>query len=112
TITQPFTEAIPAPTMTAPKRRPNRACEELEGRPKSHVMRFQTIAPTSPARMIEAVISWSSKKPPEIVFATAVDRQAPTRLRKAPKITAGRGRIAPVAIGPAIALALSWKPFV
>jgi hypothetical protein len=52
------------------------------------------------------------EKPPEIVFATAVDRQAPTRLRKAPRITAVRGRIAPVAIGPAIALALSRNPLV
>ena len=112
TITQPCTEAIPAPTMTAPIRPPNRACEELDGRPKSQVIRFQTIAPINPARMIEGVISWSSKKPPEIVFATAVERQAPTRLRKAPRITAVRGRIAPVAIGPAIALALSWNPLV
>lgn len=57
TITQPFTDAIPAPTMTAPIRPPNRACEELEGRPSSQVIKFQTIAPINPARMTEAVIS-------------------------------------------------------
>ena len=38
------------------------------------------IAPTSPAKMMGTVISASSKKPPEIVFATSVARQAPRRL--------------------------------
>jgi hypothetical protein len=70
------------------------------------------IAPSSPARMIGTVISESSKKPPEIVLATSVDRHAPTTLSNAARITAVRGRRAPVAIGPAMALALSWKPFV
>ncbi len=62
--------------------------------------------------MIDAVISSSSKKPPEMVLATSVERHAPTRLRTAARMTAVRGLSAPVAIGPAIALALSWKPFV
>ena len=66
---------------------PNRACEELDGRPNSQVIKFQTMAPTKPARMIGTVISESSKKPPEIVFATSVERQAPTRLRKATAMT-------------------------
>ena len=70
------------------------------------------IAPTKPARTIGAVTSASSKNPPEIVLATSVDRQAPTRLSTAAMITAVRGLSAPVAIGPAIALALSWKPLV
>ena len=70
------------------------------------------IAPTRPARMIGAVTSSSSKKPPEIVLATSVDRQAPTTLSTAAIMTAVRGLSAPVAIGPAIALALSWKPLV
>ena len=74
--------------------------------------RFHTIAPTSPASTIGAVTSWSSKKPPEMVLATSVDRQAPTTFSTAAMITAVRGLRAPVAIGPAIALALSWKPLV
>jgi hypothetical protein len=41
-----------------------------------------------PSQDDRAVISWSSRKPREIVFATAVERQAPTRLRKAPRMTA------------------------
>ena len=74
TITEPFTEASPAPTMTAPIRPPKRACEELDGRPSSQVRRFQMMAPTKPARMIGAVTSASSKKPPEMVLATSVER--------------------------------------
>ena len=53
------------------------------------------IAPTSPAEMIGTVISVSSKKPPEIVFATSVARQAQTRLSTAARMTAVRGRSAP-----------------
>ena len=70
------------------------------------------IAPTRPARMIDAVTSSSSKKPPEMVLATSVERHAPTKLRTAARKTAVRGLSAPVAIGPAIASALSWNPFV
>ena len=98
--------------MTAPISPPNSACDELEGSPTSHVSRFQMIAPSSPAKTMGAVINESSNRPPEIVLATAVDRQAPTRLSTAARMTATRGRSAPVAIGPAIALALSWKPLV
>ena len=50
--------------------------------------------------------------PPEIVFATVVDRNAPTMLSTADTATATRGRSAPVAIDVAMALAVSWKPFV
>jgi hypothetical protein len=54
----------------------------------------------------------SSTIPPEIVLATSVDRNAPTRL-SAPEIaTATRGDNAPVATEVAIALAVSWKPLV
>ena len=46
---------------------------------------FQVIAPMSPAKMIAGNRSdeiWSSRMiPPEIVFATSVDRKAPTRFR-------------------------------
>ncbi len=58
--------------------------------------------PPSPSRMI----------PPEMVFATSVERNAPTRFRDAAIATATFGRSAPVAIGVAMALAVSWKPFV
>ena len=50
--------------------------------------------------------------PPEIVLATSVDRKAPTRFRIAAISTATLGLSAPVAIGVAIAFAVSWNPFV
>ncbi len=37
------------PAMAAPTRPPIRACEEDDGNPKYHVIRFQVIAPSSPA---------------------------------------------------------------
>ncbi len=50
--------------------------------------------------------------PPEIVLATSVDRNAPTRLRLAARRTATFGFSAPVAMGVAIAFAVSWNPLV
>ena len=50
--------------------------------------------------------------PPLIVFATSVLRNAPTRLSTAAIATATFGLSAPVAIGVAMALAVSWNPFV
>ena len=58
-------------------------------------------------------VIWSSRMMPcEMVFDTSVDRKAPTRLRVADKVTATLGLSAPVAIGVAMALAVSWKPLV
>jgi hypothetical protein len=54
----------------------------------------------------------SSTIPPEMVFATAVDRKAPTMLSTAEMATASFGRSAPVAIDVAMALAVSWNPLV
>ena len=50
--------------------------------------------------------------PPEMVLATSVDRKAPTRLSVPAAMTATFGLSAPVAIEVAMALAVSWKPFV
>ncbi len=106
----------PTPTSVAPIRPPNRACDELDGSPSSHVSMFHVIAPMRPAKMIGGKmsgLSWSSRiMPPEIVLATSVDRNAPTRLRLAAKRTATFGFNAPVAMGVAIAFAVSWKPLV
>jgi len=48
-------------------RPPNSACEELDGRPSSHVSRFHRIAPHSPAKITVGVIFASSTSPLEIV---------------------------------------------
>src|SRR5690606_27547200 len=58
--------------------------------------------PPSPSRI----------RPPEMVLATSVLRNAPTRLSTAANATATFGLMAPVAMGVAIALAVSWKPLV
>lgn len=54
----------------------------------------------------------SSTRPLEIVLATSTERKAPTRLRVADMATATLGLSAPVEMVVAIALAVSWKPFV
>nr|BFE70939.1 hypothetical protein GCM10020092_042400 [Actinoplanes digitatis] len=111
----------------APIRPPNRACEELDGSPSSQVSRFQTMPPTRPASTIS-----SSADPPSAsssgrgaplelwifttafvtVSATSTDRNAPMRLRTPERATAAFGLSAPVAMEVAIALAVSWNPFV
>ena len=51
-------------------------------------------------------------RPLAIVAATAVDRNAPTRLSTADSATAVLGFSAPLAMEVAMALAVSWKPLV
>ena len=106
-----LTAVNPIPTIVAPISPPKRACDELEGRPKSHVSMFQQMAPISPAKMREGnrspPIRSSLMMPPETVLETSVDRSAPMRLRIAASPTAVFGLRAPVAIGVAIALAVS-----
>ena len=72
---------------------------------------FQMMAPMSPARMKSGVICTppppSLMMPPEMVLATSVERKAPTRLRIAASVTAVFGLMAPVAMGVAMALAVS-----
>src|SRR5215212_3508655 len=102
----------PPAAQVAPIRPPKSACDELEGSPRNQVTRFQRMAPTSPAKITTGLMSVSSISPPEIVFATWTDRKAPATFRHAAIVTAVRGRKAPVAIDVAMALAVSWKPFV
>src|SRR3954466_13494310 len=102
----------PPARQVAPIRPPKSACDELEGRARNQVTRFHKIAPTNPAKITTGLMSVSSTSPPEIVFATWTDRKAPVRFRQAATVTAVLGRNAPVAIDVAIALAVSWKPFV
>ena len=105
---------MPAPTMVAPISPPKRAWDELDGRPSSQVSMFQVMAPISPAKISDrnrsvpaSMIASSRMMPPEIVLETSVDRKAPTRLRTAARRTAVLGFSAPVAIGVAMAFAVS-----
>jgi hypothetical protein len=108
-----LTPSSPGPAMVAPMRPPNRACDELDGRPRSQVSRFQTMAPTSPAstmrsRSVPPSFSSSALGVPlafwilttalVTVSATWTLRKAPTRLRMADRATATFGRNAPVAM--------------
>jgi len=102
-----FTAPAPAATIVAPINPPNRACDELDGSPSSHVSRFHRIAPHRPAKMTVGVIFPSSTSPLEMVLATCTDRKAPTRFNTPAMSTAWRGFSAPVAIDVAIALAVS-----
>ncbi len=123
-----LTPSAPRPARVAPMSPPNRAWEELEGRPSSQVSRFQMIPPARPARTMTSRSSTppstrrSERGAPEAswmlmtalvtVSATSTERKAPTRLSTAEGPTATLGRSAPVAMDIAIALPVSWKPLV
>src|SRR3954453_12941670 len=112
TIPAPSTASGPAATKADPTMLPMSACEDEEGRPKYQVARFHAIAPISPAKTIDGVITSAWTMPVAIVAATWSDRNAPTKLRREASPTATRGGIARVEIEVATALAVSWKPFV
>ena len=79
---------------------------------KYQVTRFQTIAPTSPAKTIGTVTSFASTMPFAIVAATETEMNAPAKFSTEASPTATLGRSARVAMVVAIAFAVSWKPFV
>ena len=108
----PITACAPSATNAAPTTPPISACEELDGRPKYQVTRFQAIAPIRPAKTISGVIRSASTMPCATVAATASERNAPAKLRTAAKPTASLGAIARVEIDVATTLAVSWKPLV
>ena len=78
---------VPKPTIAAPMRPPKSAWLDDDGSPSNHVTMFHTIAPMRPAKMSSGVISTppgpSLMMPPEMVMATSVERNAPTRFRMA-----------------------------
>src|SRR3954470_11395136 len=108
----PSIAADPSAANAAPTRPPISACDELDGRPAHHVARFQAIAPTRPANTTEVVTAPASTIPEPMVAATFSEMNAPAKFRTADNPTANRGDIARVDTDVAIALAVSWKPFV
>src|SRR5687768_6645027 len=82
-----------AAATAAPQRPPISACEDEDGRPFHHVIRFDTIAPSSAHRISCEVTSTTpvSSRPEAIVLATAVPHNAPSRLVIAASITAWIG---------------------
>ena len=114
------TPSKPIATIAEPIRPPNRACDEDEGRPRSQVKTFQRMPPTRPVKTMSisaepsVVTSIRSRftMPLPTERATSTERNAPTRFRDADSATAVLGFSAPVAMEVAIALPVSWKPFV
>src|SRR5512133_273303 len=102
----------PACTTTAPASAPINACEELDGIPYHHVIRFQMLAPINTAKTIVCVTSVGSVNPLAMVLATAVPVSAPTKLKTAATSTAVRSGKTPVETDVAMALAASWKPLI
>ncbi len=64
------TPDVPIAAITAPTTPPTSACDELEGMPSTHVTRFHTMPPTSPARTTSSVTTPESTMPLAIVAAT------------------------------------------
>jgi hypothetical protein len=101
----------PAAAIAAPAIPPMSAWLELDGKPRNHVTRFQVIAPTRPARTTLNVTASGFTIPVATVAATLSETNAPAKLRMAASRTAVRGVRARVETLVAIALAVSWKPF-
>src|ERR1700742_3539169 len=102
----------PAAAIVDPTTPPISACDELDGMPKYQVSKFQIIPPARPANTTVNVTKPVSTKPLAIVAATLSERNAPTRFNTPDKPTATLGLRAPVAMDVAIALPVSWNPFV
>ena len=100
----------PAFATTAPASAPMSACDELEGMPNHHVMRFHTHAPTRAASTTCCVTIAGSANPEAIVLATAVPPMAPKKFNIPAQMTAVRTGSTPVETTVAIAFAASWKP--
>src|SRR3954447_12351253 len=112
TRAEPETPSAPTATSTAPTTPPISACDELDGKPKYHVARFQMIAPIRPPKMISGVTAVGSTKSFATVAATLSEMNAPAKFRIAAYRTATFGAIARVDTIVATAFAVSWKPFV
>jgi len=97
----------PLKTTAAPNNPPIRAWDELLGRPKYHVARFQIIAAIN-AAMITFCVTWSGLTIPEpMVIATLILIKAPMKLQAADMAIAARGDRTLVAIEVAMAFAVS-----
>src|ERR1700759_4409617 len=107
TMPPPLTADQPLAATTDPTRPPISACEELDGRPKYHVITFQAIAPTSPQNTTVVVTASVSTKPLAIVVATFSEMNAPTKFSSDANATACLGPIARVEIDGATTFAVS-----
>jgi hypothetical protein len=97
----------------APTRPPMSACDDDDGSPKYQVVKFQTIAPSSPA--ITTTRPWLPSGgviTSLTVLAISWPRKAPAKFITAASSSATRGVNARVETDVAMAFAASWKPLV
>src|SRR3954466_5612341 len=102
----------PAEATAEPTTPPISACDELEGRPKYQVTRFQEIAPIRPAKTTVGVTTAASTTSLATVAATEIEMKAPTKFSIEANAIATCGLAAPVEIEVATTFAVSWKPLV
>src|SRR4051812_14760764 len=102
----------PALATPAPNKPPINACDEDDGMPSAHVTRFQTMAPTSAAKITWASTIAGSMIPVPTVCATCSPNTVKaTKLKNAAQNTAYCGRSTRVETIVAIELAASCSPF-
>src|SRR3954465_9532218 len=82
-ILSPRTASDPAAAKAAPTTPPISAWDELDGRPRYQVARFQAIAPTRPAKTTVGVITSALTTSLATVAATASEMKAPAKLKTA-----------------------------
>src|SRR5204862_5611145 len=85
------TALVPSAAITAPTRPPISACDELDGSPKYQVIRFQPMAPISPANTVVGVTASAWTIPLATVAATFSEMNAPAKLSSDANPTAIRG---------------------
>src|SRR5919109_5555291 len=100
----------PALAMPAPAKPPIRACDEEVGSPSHQVVKFQTMAPTSPAKITASLTTDESTVLPTVLATWVWKTRKATKLNNAAQTTATRGVSTRVETTVAIELAASWKP--
>src|ERR1019366_2778912 len=108
----PMIAAVPALDRAAPPYPPISAGDELVGKPRISVNKFQEIAPSRPAIRTYSLTISMRTKPPPMVLATAVPKiNAATKFQNAAHRTAQSGFRTRVETIVAIELAASCQPF-
>ena len=89
----PHCTVPPAANRVAPTRPPKSACDDDDGRPKYQVIRFQAIAPSTPAKTTPRLATPVGRvtRPLPTVLATFAPKWAPTKLPTAAMTSATRG---------------------
>jgi hypothetical protein len=107
------TDPNPYPATAAPTNPPTRVCDELDGKPIHHVIRFQMIAAVTAAAINSRVIISGFITPLPMVLATFRGKtKNATKLKVAASPTAAMGDRTFVETTVAIEFAESWNPLI